>query len=70
MYQNTNNQQWPRQRDIWTADKKNIRSTTKITTPEINNEDIAPAPDIKSDDVFIVFLSVDTQGTVYNDLTG
>ena len=49
--------------------QKNIRSTEKVPT----NEDIGdttPVPEPKTNDVFIAFLSADTDGTVYTDLTG
>ena len=47
---------------------KNINSTNNNNKPD--DDDIAPHPEEKSENVFIAFLSADTQGTVYTDLTG
>ena len=52
--------------------RKNTRSTqTKQTSrDDANQEDIEPTPEVKTEEVFIAFLSADTTGTVYTDLTG
>ena len=51
--------------------RKNIKSSTKKNIElDEHNEDIAPPPESKTEEVFIAFLSADTTGTVYTDLTG
>ena len=47
--------------------RKNRNSTTNDNKPD--DEDIAPQSEEKSENVFIAFLSADTKGTVYTDLT-
>ena len=49
--------------------RKNIRSTEKVP-PDKDVGDTTPVPEPKTNDVFIAFLSADTDGTVYTDLTG
>ena len=50
--------------------RKIIQPSSKNIIPKITDEEIAPTPESKLDDVFIDFLSADTKGTVYTDLTG
>ena len=55
--------------------RKNINSTNINNKPAYddetpNNNDVAPHPEEKTENLFIAFLSADTQGTVYTDLTG
>ena len=47
---------------------KNINSTQKETEEE--KIDMTPSPEDKNEDVFIAFLAVDNNGTVFTDLTG
>ena len=48
--------------------RKNINSTQKETEEE--KLDMTPIPEEKNEDVFIEFLAVDTNGTIYTYLTG
>jgi hypothetical protein len=65
----------PAYNDALNQNRKNIKTTIIDNKPAYDDEnqnysDVAPQPEEKTENVFIAFLSADTQGTVYTDLTG